>query len=149
MRYLVRSYVTSPTTMSAITEIPANTPRPMGRTESFFPGMVKVALVVCWAAAAEGVPSIGTTLALVAGMLVGAAAGVVVGVEAEPAESPVGVAAEVTVETPLTCSGALGAREETAAVGKVDTVVVMALDVVVAAPAVSFDSLQFLTSSTA
>ena len=38
LRYLVRSYVTRPTTMSAMTEIPANTPRPMGRTESWVPG---------------------------------------------------------------------------------------------------------------
>jgi len=34
----VRSYVTSPTTIKAITEIPAKTPRPMGRTDNFFPG---------------------------------------------------------------------------------------------------------------
>ena len=38
LRYLVRSYVTNPTTIKAITEIPAKTPRPMGRTDSFFPG---------------------------------------------------------------------------------------------------------------
>lgn len=28
--------------MRAITEIPAKTPRPIGRTDSFFPGMLKV-----------------------------------------------------------------------------------------------------------
>jgi len=38
LRYLVRSYVTRPTTMSAITEIPAKTPRPMGSTSNFLPG---------------------------------------------------------------------------------------------------------------
>lgn len=38
LRYLVRSYVTRPTTMRAITEIPAKTPSPMGRTEIDFPG---------------------------------------------------------------------------------------------------------------
>lgn len=67
--YFVLSYVTSPTTISAITEIPANTPKPMGRTESFFPGIVKFAAVEAelsaallveeaeeaFAAAAEGV----------------------------------------------------------------------------------------------
>jgi hypothetical protein len=37
-RYLVRSYVTNPTTIRAITEIPAKTPRPIGRTDNFFPG---------------------------------------------------------------------------------------------------------------
>lgn len=41
MRYFVRSYVTSPTTIRAITEIPANTPRPIGRTDRCFPGSVK------------------------------------------------------------------------------------------------------------
>jgi len=40
LRYLVRSYVTRPTMTRAMTERPANTPRPIGRTESFFPGMV-------------------------------------------------------------------------------------------------------------
>jgi len=49
----VRSYVTRPTTMRAITEIPANTPRPMGRTESFFPGIVNPAWEEALAAAAE------------------------------------------------------------------------------------------------
>lgn len=38
MRYLVLSYVTNPTTINAITEIPAKTPSPIGRTESFLPG---------------------------------------------------------------------------------------------------------------
>lgn len=31
--------MTRPTTMSAMTEIPANTPRPMGKTSSFLPGI--------------------------------------------------------------------------------------------------------------
>lgn len=38
MRYLVRSYVTNPTTINAITEIPAKTPSPIGRTDNVFPG---------------------------------------------------------------------------------------------------------------
>lgn len=36
---MVLSYVTKPTTIKAITEIPANTARPMGKTESCFPGI--------------------------------------------------------------------------------------------------------------
>lgn len=42
MRYFVRSYVTRPTTIRAMTEIPAKTPRPIGRTDNFFPGMLKL-----------------------------------------------------------------------------------------------------------
>lgn len=38
LRYFVRSYVTRPTTIRAITEIPAKTPKPIGRTEIDFPG---------------------------------------------------------------------------------------------------------------
>lgn len=55
LRYLVRSYVTRPTTIKAITEIPAKTPRPMGSTDSFFPGKVKDSFVAeaCSAAAAD------------------------------------------------------------------------------------------------
>jgi len=36
--------------------MPANTPRPMGRTESFFPGTAKAAVDVCSDAAAEPLP---------------------------------------------------------------------------------------------
>jgi len=43
LRYFVRSYVTRPTTIRAITETPANTPKPIGRTDSFFPGSVNAA----------------------------------------------------------------------------------------------------------
>jgi len=42
-RYLVRSYVTRPTTMSAITVIPAKTPKPIGKTCSDRPGIWKAA----------------------------------------------------------------------------------------------------------
>lgn len=52
LRYLVLSYVTSPTTMSAMTDIPANTPSPIGKTSSFLPGTD--AASAC-AAAADGV----------------------------------------------------------------------------------------------
>lgn len=54
LRYLVRSYVTRPTTIKAITEIPAKTPRPMGNTWSCWPGSEKgvdVALADCSAPA--------------------------------------------------------------------------------------------------
>jgi len=39
--------------MRAITEMPANTPRPIGRTDNFFPGSVKAACEEALAAAAE------------------------------------------------------------------------------------------------
>ena len=41
LRYFVRSYVTKPTTINAMTDIPANIPRPIGSTEIFFPGIWK------------------------------------------------------------------------------------------------------------
>lgn len=43
-RYFVRSYVTHPTTARAMTDTPANTPNPMGRTESVLPGTVAAAV---------------------------------------------------------------------------------------------------------
>jgi hypothetical protein len=39
--------------MRAITEMPANTPRPIGRTDSFLPGSVKAACEEALAAAAK------------------------------------------------------------------------------------------------
>jgi hypothetical protein len=39
LRYFVLSYVTKPTTIKAITTMPANTPSPMGRTDKFLPGI--------------------------------------------------------------------------------------------------------------
>lgn len=56
MRYFVLSYVTRPTTINAMTDIPANTPRPIGRTSSFRPGTCAAAGDSC-AAAALGVLS--------------------------------------------------------------------------------------------
>jgi len=41
LRYFVRSYVTKPTTINAITDIPAKMPRPIGSTEIFLPGIEK------------------------------------------------------------------------------------------------------------
>jgi len=56
LRYLVRSYVTSPTTIKAMTEIPANTPKPIGKTCSVCPGTAKAAEAeaeAAWLSAAE------------------------------------------------------------------------------------------------
>jgi hypothetical protein len=68
LRYFVRSYVTNPTTINAITDMPAKIPRPIGSTEIFFPGIWKAAaaledgLVVVLSAAA-GVLLLAETLA--------------------------------------------------------------------------------------
>lgn len=43
LRYFVRSYVTKPTTINAITDMPAKIPSPIGSTEIFFPGIWKAA----------------------------------------------------------------------------------------------------------
>lgn len=53
LRYFVRSYVTKPTTMRAITDIPANTPRPIGNTDNFVPGIWKAAALEVVESAAE------------------------------------------------------------------------------------------------
>lgn len=74
LRYFVRSYVTNPTTIKAITDMPAKTPRPMGRTESVLPGN--------WNAAdAEAVESGAEVPALCALVLVGVVALVAVDVD--------------------------------------------------------------------
>jgi len=39
--------VTKPTTINAMTDIPANIPRPIGSTEIFFPGIWKAAAALC------------------------------------------------------------------------------------------------------
>jgi len=46
LRYFVRSYVTKPTTINAITDIPAKIPRPIGSTDIFFPGIWKAGWAV-------------------------------------------------------------------------------------------------------
>jgi len=100
LRYFVRSYVTRPTTIRAITEIPAKTPRPIGRTESFFPGTAKLPPDgVCSAAAAVPDPEDEAAAGDVAGEAEEVVAGEDVAVELV-VEAPVGVAAEVTVERP-------------------------------------------------
>ena len=71
LRYFVRSYVTKPTTINAITDIPAKIPRPIGSTEIFFPGIWKAAaaledgLAVVLSAAAD-------MLLLIEGLAIGA-----------------------------------------------------------------------------
>jgi len=67
--------------MSAMTEIPANTARPMGRTDSFFPGSVNVDCVVL----ADGAPlsaaaAAAVGLVLLAPLLAAVAVGFVDGV---------------------------------------------------------------------
>lgn len=57
LRYLVLSYVTRPTTISAMTEMPANTPNPIGRTEIFLPGNSKGAVDAEGAESAADVPA--------------------------------------------------------------------------------------------
>jgi len=54
-RYFVLSYVTRPTTINAITDIPAKTPNPMGSTASVFPGTANAAVAVPDDAAAVAV----------------------------------------------------------------------------------------------
>jgi hypothetical protein len=56
LRYFVRSYVTKPTTINAITEIPAKTPRPIGSTDNFLPGRVNAAAADVDAEAAAADP---------------------------------------------------------------------------------------------
>ena len=98
LRYFVRSYVTKPTTINAITDMPANIPRPIGSTEIFFPGIWKAAAaledavaVVLSAAAdmllpAEGLVGLVEGAGVVDGAVVGG--GVLVSGEIEIEESP-------------------------------------------------------------
>jgi len=108
LRYLVRSYVTNPTTIRAMTEIPANTPRPMGRTESFFPGRVKAPAAdadACSAAAEETAVPVAEELADVAGAFVGGVALVTAGATIVGLGAAVvgnAVVEGTTVETPFT-----------------------------------------------
>jgi hypothetical protein len=99
LRYFVRSYVTRPTTIRAITEIPAKTPRPMGRTESFFPGTAKFDDDDCSAAAAVPDPEDEAD----AGAVVEEAEELLSGGDVATelvVEAPVGAAVEATVERP-------------------------------------------------
>lgn len=100
LRYFVRSYVTRPTTMRAITEIPANTPRPIGRTESFFPGIVKPDSVALAAAAEPDDEAAASSPAAL-----GTDVGDEVVVDAELAG--VGIGDGGTVEAPLTDTAGL------------------------------------------
>lgn len=99
MRYFVRSYVTKPTTINAITDIPAKIPRPIGSTEIFFPGIWKAAEVVDAEAEAlsatvtADVPLLVDFEACVVAPVVGDGVGdgVIVGTEEEPELELVGV----------------------------------------------------------
>jgi len=92
LRYFVRSYVTKPTTINAITDIPAKIPRPIGSTEIFFPGIWKAAEVVDAEAEAlsatvtADVPLLVDFEACVVAPVVGDGVGdgVIVGTEEEP-----------------------------------------------------------------
>lgn len=97
LRYFVRSYVTKPTTINAITDIPAKMPRPIGSTEIFFPGIWKAAAalvdgvaVVLSAAAAPLLLGEGLAVggAVVAGGGVAAGVLVLVAREIETEENP-------------------------------------------------------------
>jgi hypothetical protein len=83
--------VTKPTTINAITDMPAKIPRPIGSTEIFFPGIWKAA-----AALEDGVAVVlsaaADKLLLAEGVAVGALAGGGVGdgvlIEIETEENP-------------------------------------------------------------
>jgi len=101
---LVRSYVTRPTTISAITEIPANTPSPIGRTSSFFPGSVNgVAEAEASAAAAEA--EVGATICWPAAVAVADGA-------AEGAAEPDLVVVPITLAGPSVASAAVAVATE-------------------------------------
>jgi len=79
LRYFVRSYVTKPTTIKAMTEIPANTPNPMGKTWIFCPGTEKAdADDDAWFSAAA-VPPCGAFAAAAASVVVAAGGAVAAG----------------------------------------------------------------------
>lgn len=92
---MVRSYVTNPTTIKAMTEIPAKTPRPIGRTDNFFPGSSNAPVD----AAAE-VPPLAPELVAAGGADDGVV--VVVGLVVEDDVVVVGAGVPVTVDNPLT-----------------------------------------------
>jgi len=124
---LVRSYVTSPTTIKAITEIPAKTARPIGRTDSFWPGSVNAGVLVAAESAAD-VPEaeaedgegLGLPPAAFAGTADDPAADTVADAadpEADAAEAAVaaltvGTADAAMEETPLTTTPDSAAAEE-------------------------------------
>jgi len=95
--------VTKPTTINAITDIPAKIPRPIGSTEIFFPGIWKAAEVVDAEAEAlsatvtADVPLLVDFEAFVVAPVVGDGVGdgvMVVGTEEEPELELVGVATD-------------------------------------------------------
>lgn len=117
LRYLVRSYVTRPTTINAITEIPAKTPRPIGNTDNFLPGSSKFAEADAdasfWAAADADV--VAEAAAAAAESLPDAVAAALVAPLLAEANSD-DIAETATEETPLAliAAGPAAAEEEAA-----------------------------------
>lgn len=103
MRYFVRSYVTNPTTIKAMTDIPAKTPRPMGRTDNFCPGSSNAAEDDACCSAAE-LPVAGEAELMPSDVDVPGGEGSlgIVDVEVPVGDDVVGVGAPVTVDKPLT-----------------------------------------------
>lgn len=96
-RYLVLSYVTKPTTIKAITEIPANTARPMGKTESCFPGIWNAGAAELELAVSACVVPVGSLDVVVPDPSLGFPPEFAPGVGDEPAEEAVSVESAAAV----------------------------------------------------
>jgi len=111
--------VTKPTTINAITDIPAKIPRPIGSTEIFFPGIWKAAEVVDAEAEAlsatvtADVPLLVDFEAFVVAPVVGDGVGdgVMVGTEEEPELELVGVATDEDEEETVMLERGMEERE--------------------------------------
>jgi len=103
LRYFVRSYVTNPTTIKAMTDIPAKTPRPMGRTDSFCPGSSNAAADDACCPTIEVLSELEAVM-MTSGADVPESEGpvVVIRVEVPVDDDVVGVGVPVTVDKPLT-----------------------------------------------
>jgi hypothetical protein len=101
LRYFVRSYVTNPTTIKAMTDIPAKTPRPMGRTDSFCPGSSNAAADDACCPAVEVLSELEAVI-MTSGADVPEIEGlvVVIKVEVPVDDDVVGVGVPVTVDKP-------------------------------------------------
>lgn len=111
--------MTKPTTINAITDIPAKIPRPIGSTEIFFPGIWKAAEVVDAEAEAlsatvtADVPLLVDFEAFVVAPVVGDGVGdgVMVGTEEEPELELVGVATDEDEEETVMLERGMEERE--------------------------------------
>jgi len=111
--------VTKPTTINAITDIPAKIPRPIGSTEIFFPGIWKAAEVADAEAEAlsatvtADVPLLVDFEAFVVAPVVGDGVGdgVMVGTEEEPELELVGVATDEDEEETVMLERGMEERE--------------------------------------